>query len=342
MAKNFTKIASVLKSKRQKISAKLSRLTLELHVETLEALYLNTKFAQVEDLSVTILQQAVGILDKVKVYQVNIQSYFAQFQQQKAIDSAIEILAELGIDIPQETGEIEKKINEEQESLKLLLGEKTIEDLADIHPMTDPDKIATISLLQQILPSTNIVNFLLHILVILTQLNLCLKYGNPSQAADIYSFYGMILCGVLKDFDSGYKYGQLSLKLLEKFHLPKSEALVMHLYYGCIWHWKEPIKNIVAEEKLIDAFQKGIETGNNEFASFVSITYCFINFFRGDTLEKVKETYVKYTNVIKTLQQQYSILYIPEFDVRKRRKTIQSKLCSNTRLEDLMSIIFNK
>ncbi|MDF5715367.1 MAG: serine/threonine-protein kinase PknK, partial [Rhizonema sp. NSF051] len=130
------------------------KLTLELHVETLEALYLNTKFGQVEDLSVTILQQAVGSLDKVKVYQVKIWSYTAQLQQHKAIDSALEILAELGIDIPQETSEIEKKINEEQESLKLLLEEKTIDDLANLHSMTDPYKIASISLLQQIVSTT--------------------------------------------------------------------------------------------------------------------------------------------------------------------------------------------
>ena len=286
------------------------KLTLELHVETLEALYLNTKFGQVEDLSATILQQAVGILDKVKVYQVKIWSYSAQFQQHKAIESAREVLAELGIDIPQETSEIEKKINEEQEYLKLLLGEKTIEYLANIHLMTDPYKMAIISILQQIVTSTAQVKFLLHILVVLTQLNLCQKYGNPSQAADIYSFYGMILCGVIKDFDSGYKFGQLSLKLLDQFNLPKSEALVMHLYYGFIWHWKEPIRNIVAEEKLLSGFQKGIDTGNNEYASYASISYCLIKFFGGDTLENVKSIYEKYTTIIKKIQQKYSIFYI--------------------------------
>ncbi|MBR8833309.1 MAG: AAA family ATPase [Stigonema ocellatum SAG 48.90 = DSM 106950] len=285
-------------------------LTLELHVETLEALYLNTKFGQVEDLSVTVLQQAIGILDKVKVYQVKIRSYFAQFQQQKAIESAIEVLAELGIDIPQETSQIEKKINEEQESLKLLLGEKTIECLANIHPMTDPYKIATISILQQIVTSTIQVNFLLHILVVLTQLNLCLKYGSTSQAAETYSLYGMILCGVIKDFNLGYKFGQLSVKLLEQFNLPKSEALVMHLYYGFIWHWKEPMKNILAEEKLLNGFQKGIDTGNNEFASYTSISYCLIKFFRGDPLEDIKQIYLKYTKIIKKFQQEYCLFYI--------------------------------
>ena len=286
------------------------KLTLELHVETLEALYLNTKFGQVEDLSATILQQAVGILDKIKVYQVKIWSYSAQFQQHKAIESAREVLAELGIDIPQETSELEKKIKEEQESLKLLLGEKPIEYLANLYPMTDPYKIATISIVQQIVAPTIQVNFLLHILVVLTQLNLCLKYGNPSQAADIYSFYGMILCGVIKDFDSGYKFGQLSLKLLKQFYLPKSEVLVMHLYYGFIWHWKEPIRNIVAEEKLLMGFQKGIDIGNNEYASYTSISYCLIKFFGGDTLENVKSIHEKYRTIIKKIQHQYSVFYI--------------------------------
>ncbi len=286
------------------------QLTLELYVETLEALYLNTKFEQVETLSATILQQTQDILDKVKVYQVKIQSYFAQCQQQKAIETATEALAELGIDIPQEANKIKKRLNEEQESLKLLLDGKDIQYLACLHPMKDPYKIAAISIAQQIMVSTLVVHFRLYILAVLIQLNLCLKYGNPCRSAYTYSFYGMTLCGVMKDFDSGYKFGQLSLKLQEKFYVPQLEASIVHLYYGFIWHWKEPIRNIIAGEKLLSGFQKGIDTGDNEFASYASISYCLIKFFRGDTVEEVKETYIKYTKIIKQLQQKYSIFYI--------------------------------
>ncbi len=286
------------------------KLTLELYVETLEVIYLNTKFEQIEELSATVLRFCKDTLDKIKVYQVKIRANFAQFQYQKAIDNAIEALTELGIDLPSEMSEIEKAISQEFKFLELFLKEREIEDLFNLEPMSDPYKIATISIFQQIVPSTVQINFSLYILIVLIQLNLCIKYGNSSSAVNIYIFYGMILVGVMKDFDSGYKFGKLSLKFLKQFNFPKSEALVMHMYYGFIWHWKESIRNIVADEKLLEGFQKGINTGNNEFASYASISYCLIIFFKGNTLEDVQVAYTKYEKLIQIIKQTYSIFYI--------------------------------
>ncbi|MBO3459796.1 AAA family ATPase [Aetokthonos hydrillicola Thurmond2011] len=286
------------------------KLAFEVYVETLESLYLNSKFSEVEELYAITLQQTKSTLDKIKVYLIKIQSYFAQFHQQKAIDIAREALTEIGVNIPQEESEIENQIKEEQELLKILLTDKVIDDLASLKPMSDPYKIAVISILQQIVGAAIQVNFRLYILVILIQINLCLKYGNPIDAANIYSLYGMILCGVIEDFDLGYKFGQISLKLLDKFNNYKSEAFVTHLYYGFIWHWKESIRNKIAEEKLLSGFQRGIDTGNHEFASYVSISYCIVKIFRGDPLEDIRQTCKKFTDIIKKIQQTYSFYYI--------------------------------
>jgi len=285
-------------------------LTLELYSEYLEILYLNKKFKQVEELSLIASQQVKSILDKIKIYQARILSYSAQIQQQKAIDVGIKALIELGIDVPQQASQIEKMVAQEQELLNLFLKENQFEDLVNIPKMNDPYKIAAISILQQIIPSLNTTNAQLLSWAMLTQLNLCLKYADPDQSARTYSFYGMVLCGVAKDYNLGYQFGQLSLKLLEQFNLPQIEALVMHLYYGLIWHWQESIRNIVAEEKLLTGFQKGIETGDNVYASYAIISYCLIKLFGGYTLEEIEPLYVQYTKSIQNLQQEYSTNYI--------------------------------
>ena len=67
--------------------------TIELYLETLEVLYLNTKFEKVEELSTLILQHTQEILEKVKVYQVNILVYNAKSQEQQAINTALKALA---------------------------------------------------------------------------------------------------------------------------------------------------------------------------------------------------------------------------------------------------------
>ncbi|HLO83461.1 MAG TPA: AAA family ATPase [Nostocaceae cyanobacterium] len=289
------------------------KLTWELHIETLELLYLNTKFEQFEEFSNTVLQQSQEILDQAKVNQLQILYYCTKFQANKAIDIAIKILRKLGIDISQEQGDIENKIARQQDLIQSFLQEKSLEYLYQLPVMTDKYQIAAIQILQQIIAATHTTNFPLFVEIILIQLNLCLKYGNPPNAAYIYNTYGMLLCSIKQDIDYGYQFGNLALKLVEKFKITKLEVFVLQMYYGQIWHWKEYLRNIVAQNKLIHGFKIGIDSGENEFASYVAINYCLIKFFGGRNLEEVEQDYQKYSVVIKNLKLQFSIFYIEIF-----------------------------
>ncbi|ABG52902.1 serine/threonine protein kinase [Trichodesmium erythraeum IMS101] len=286
------------------------QLTLELHVETLEILYLNAKWEQTEELSRTILQKGQNILDKVKVYELIIMSYFAQFKTQKAINTALKALTKLGVSLSQEVvseSEIKNRIKQENESLKLKLKRKTIAELADLPELTDPYKLAAISILQQVRTSTVTTNMSLFVEILLTQLSLCIKYNNPPQAAAIYVSYGALLYGVIGDIDSGYQFGKLSLRLLEKYNVTKFEALVIHNFFAYIWHWRKLINDKIVEEKLLNTIQKGINIGSNEYVCYTCLLYCLLRFFRGVNLEQVKEDFITYTEVVKKIDQKFSI-----------------------------------
>ena len=289
------------------------RLTLDLHLETLETLYLNTRFDKIEELSVTILKQAKEVLDRLKIYHIKISYYFTIFHPQKAIDTALQILPELGINISLEVSDIVKRIDQQQQSLKLLLKDKSIENLADLPTMTDQYKLAAILILQKIMSATHTTNFPLFIEVMLTELNLCIKYGNPPQAASIYVVYGMVLCAIKKDINNGYAFGQLSLKLLEKSKIPQLESFVIEVYYGQVWHWKESLRDLVAQQQLLHGFKTGIDKGENEFASYAAINYCLIRFFGGQILEEIYDDFKIYSRLIKNLKQQFSIYNIEIF-----------------------------
>lgn len=285
----------------------------ELHIETLELLYLNTKFDQFEKFSNTVLQQAQDILDQAKINQLQILYYCTTFQANKAIDIAIKISRKLGTHISQEQGDIENKIAQQQDLIQLFLQDKNLEYLYQLPVMTDKYQIAIIQILQQIIAATHATNFPLFIEIILIQLNLCIKYGNPPNAAYIYNTYGMLLCSIKQDIDYGYQFGNLALKLVEKSKITKLEVFVLQMYYGQIWHWKEYLRNIVAQNKLIYGFKIGIDTGENEFASYVAINYCLIKFFGGQNLEELEQDYQKYSGVIKNLKLQFSIFSIEIF-----------------------------
>ena len=291
------------------------KLTLEVQIESLEALYLNTKWEQIEELSATILQKADNILDQVKIYELKILSYFANFQPDKAIDTAVKALEKLGIKISQDfisDSTLKNIIRQENEDIKSLLKIKnqTIEDLANLPKLKDPYKLAAMSIMQPVMSAAWTINYPLLVEVILIELNICLKYNNPPQAAVTYGCYGMILCGMIGDIDCGYEFGKLSINLLDKYNIPELEVLVIYLYYTFIWHWKENLNAKVAQEKLLNSLQQGINTGNNEYACYISLAYCFIKFFGGCNLEELEQDYRKYTKFIKKLNQEYSINFI--------------------------------
>lgn len=288
------------------------QLTLNLYVEYLQVLFLTTNFSQIEVNSAIILQQSQDILDKMKVYEIKILSYRAQLKSDRAVETGLKALEELGINVSTKNSNdrIEQNI---RESLKLILKEKPIKDLIELPDMTDLYQLAAISIIQSIITTTWNTNFPLCVELILTQLNICIikKYGNPPIAASIYSHYGgILLSGVIKDIDSAYQFGKLSIDLVDKLNIPRIEAQVMHMHYGWIWHFKNSLTTEVAQHKLRNGIQRGIDNGDNEYASYAAISYCFIKLFGGSDLKEVEKKYQQYDKVIKKTKQSYSIYYI--------------------------------
>ncbi|MDZ7969787.1 MAG: AAA family ATPase [Nostoc sp. DedSLP03] len=285
------------------------KFTCDIHVETLELLYLNAKFERVHELSVNVLQKINNDFDKVKVYEVQILLYYAEFKPNNAIETAFQALEQLGIYIipPNNNDNDIKKIKQQVQSG---LKGKHIEDLINLPTMTNQYKLAAIEILQKIITATGTTNLFLFLKVVVSQLHLCIEYGNAPQTAATYSFYGAMMCGVIGDINSGYEWGKLAIKLQEKYNTRKLEVLVMHLYYGCIWHWKKFMRNIKAQEKLLKAYQIGLDTGNNEYADSAIITYFLIKLFGGYSLEEVEKTYISYIKFVEKHQIEYFIFYI--------------------------------
>ena len=285
-------------------------LTLDLHIETLEALYLNKDFHRVQKLSDLILAEAIETLDIIKFYEINMLFHHSNCQQQEAIELGLKALENFGIYLPKEEAEIGHTINQIQTNIDLFLEEKSFEDLAILKPISNQNKLAIFSILQRLIPPTITTNFPLFILIILIQLNLCFEHGNPPQAPIIYAFYGLILCSVNININLGYEFGKLAIRCLEQSNLLKSDALVMHLYYGNIWHFRTFLRDKTAKIKLLNGFQKGLDSGDHEFTCYVSISLCLLSFFGGQPLHEVDQNNIEFLGKIKRLKHDFATHYI--------------------------------
>ena len=161
-------------------------LTLDLYVEAIEAEYFNSNFKQSNALAEVALHRAKTLLERVKVYELKIQSYIAQNQMQAAIDTGMQALEILEVQLEQEPPQI-----------------LTIETLVSLPEMTQPYKLAALRILIVLIDPSYIANPRLSLLITFTMVNLCIKYGNSPLATYAYVYYGLLLCGPLLNIDAG-------------------------------------------------------------------------------------------------------------------------------------------
>ncbi len=283
-------------------------LTLALYDLAAEVAYLNGDFVEMERLAEIVLQQSKTMLDKVKVYEVKIQAFNAQNQLKKSLNFGLKILNLLGIYLSEEPQLTE--ISRAFEETQLSLQGKRIEDLIDLPPMTDPQKLVATRILLKLCPAAYMVTPELLPLIIFQQIKLALEYGNAPTHTHAYANYGLILCGVKADLDSGYQFGQLALTLLEKLDAKPFKAMTIFVESCFIKHWKNHIKETL--KPFLDSYFSGLETGDLEHAGYSAHRYCYHLFFSGATeLSRVELEMQTYSDAINKMNQD-SILRLHE------------------------------
>ncbi|WP_293275010.1 AAA family ATPase [Microcoleus sp. PH2017_18_LLB_O_A] len=269
-------------------------LTLNLHVEAAEAEYLNTNFERSQELADIVLQQATNLLDKVKVYELQIQSYLSQNQMVEAIDTGLKALEILGFTLSEIPPQGLTAIKLPQ-----------LDELENVPVMTDSYQLAAMRILSAVVSPVFVAKPELLPQVIFTMVDFSIKRGHSALGAIAYIWYGLLLAGALGEIDAGYHSGQLALKLLEQFNAKQFKCKVYHLFNTFVRHWKEHAKETIAP--LIESVQSGLETGDLEFSSYAALNSCSCPFLIGEQLENVEHKQVQYFTLVQNLKQELSM-----------------------------------
>ena len=290
-------------------------MTLRLYVETLEAEYLNTNFEQAEVLAEVVLRSAKNQLDIVKVYQLKILFYQAQSQMLKAVETGLEVLAMLGVNLlDQQTIAVPKL--------------PRIEELENLPVMTDPYQLAAMEILTALYPPAYIAKPEIVSSLVLTMVNLCIDRGHSALATFPYTLYGTILCGIEGDIEAGYYAGVIALKLLEQFNATQQKAKVYVMFNGHIRIWKESTKNTLAS--FLEGRSFGVESGDLEWAIYNSKHYIANLFLVGEPLEYVKEKQTIYMEFLIKNKHEFAIGYAKVWQVIA--SSLRSKTAEQVRL----------
>ncbi|MEG4203039.1 AAA family ATPase [Microcoleus sp. Pol7_A1] len=280
-------------------------LTLAIYESTAEAEYLNINYENSKKLVDIVLEKAKNLLEKMNVYELQIQSYNAQIRLVEALNTGLEVLKLLGISFPQNPNAL--NIVAGLIKTKLSLGLKRIEDLANLPEMTDPNQQAAMRILSGIISTAVQGKPRLVPLLAFRMVNLCIKYGNSPYASIAYLYYGVVMCR-LGDISLAYQCGQLAIRMLDKFPSRSMKSRVYTLLGCFILHWKTELNSGLSVLK--EGFQTGMETGELEYASYCIGQYCFKKMSIGEPLDLVEQETGKYMKIMQQSQLEMAVQYL--------------------------------
>ncbi|MGO8878419.1 MAG: AAA family ATPase [Desulfomonilaceae bacterium] len=274
-------------------------LTLELHVEAVQAAYLATRFSEIERLVSYIIEHARTLLDKVKVYEVRIQAFIAQNKRADAVRTSLEILNQLGEKFPVNPN----KLNVMADFMKtrLVLSVRRVKSLVNLPEMTDQKKLAAMRVLRSVISASYTVAPNLFALMAFKMVRLSARYGKARQSGVAFAAYAIILCSIIGDADSGYRYGAMALELVNRDDIKEDLARVNFAVYSFIRIWRDPLRDTL--EPLLESFHIGLEVGDLEYAALSAAFYCTHSYGVGKDLPELEKEIAKYDHLIGKLKQ---------------------------------------
>jgi predicted ATPase len=150
-------------------------------------------------------------------------------------------LQQLGISFPEKPSQSDIQL--ELDTITSLFSEKPIGDLIHLPEMTEPDKLAAMRILSSITIAAYIAAPDLMPLLASKQVNLSIQYGNAFVSPFAYANFGLILCGMVGDIESGYEFGQLALRLLSQPNTHSLRARTLLIVNSFIIHGKSILEN---------------------------------------------------------------------------------------------------
>jgi predicted ATPase len=278
-------------------------LSLELYNTGTEVNYCTANFERVRDLLSTLFKNARSFQDKLRAYATEVYVLGATDQMGEAISRGLKVLGELGEPIAPHASA--RRVSSEVDKMQRLTRGKTDESLLRLPLMTDPDKLAAMKMLNLIFLSAMMTRPLLAATVSLSMMRLTLKHGLSAMSSTAFVTYGMLLCGLPVDFDQGYRFGQLSLTLLERFKMKEWLPRVYAGVYGVINLHKQPVW--LTLEPLKTGFTIGLEFGDIEYAMLNANLYCFNLINAGRSLPFIESELTNFCEIM-TIQKQESAL----------------------------------
>jgi len=259
------------------------QLTKDFYLAKAESSYVLSYFEASEAILDLVFSHLTTNVEKAEVINRKVLLYTNRGRAQDAVNLGIDFLSTLGLHLPKKPTKValKKLIKDIQESLE----GKSDADLINLPLMSDPEKIAIMTVLIRIGGPAYFYNIEIYYWLHCEAIKLALEYGNGSAVVRGYCVYGLYLGTELGDYASGYRYGKISEAIAFRFPNPEIKGFSYFLQGFYLNPWCKHLQK--STEILTEAYQAFREVGNLAFACFSIGFRQSTAYFSGKNLEEL-------------------------------------------------------
>ena len=268
-------------------------LALEINLDLAKGLSINGLFEQADAIYPTLLDHVCSPMDEVRVRMVQMEDYHLQGQYEKAIDVQQKGLELLGEPFPENADALEASIIEQLQQMPTYLGDRSIDDQLDAPQMDSEETLAKLRILVSMWMSGYLVSkdsIVQWCSIKMT--NLSLQFGNSELAAFAYVQYGYLCVMRLQKFEEGWQYGNLAVRLADRFENAEMRGRVYFNFAIFVNHWTKH------SSTSTDLFRKGylssVEGGDWTYAVYGAANIISNLLIEGKPCEEVASEAEKY------------------------------------------------
>ncbi|MDI1482485.1 ATP-binding sensor histidine kinase [Polyangium sp. y55x31] len=279
-------------------------LAFELYVEATGAAYLNGDFERAQKLSQIALEHARTALDKVRIHELRMLFHTARIEFDATIRVGLQALELLGAPLPEDidTNGMLARYAE----TAALIGDRPVESLADLPEMVDPTQLARLRLLVTLTAPVYIGKPMLFVPIVCEMVTLCVEHGHAALSPFAFAEYGVVR-SAFGDPDAGNLYGDLALRLVDRFDARAHRAKIYTLVGSFIKIWKEHLR--VSFDFLREAVTTGLDVGDHEFVGYSAAIHASAIFYAGEPLDVVVADVAQHIDVLSRVKQEHGLSF---------------------------------
>ena len=247
--------------------------------ELAEAVYLLNDYPRAVALYTTSLTHTSDSFQRVLLLELLMQPYIQQHLMRNALDTGLEAMRVLGIDLVPEIA-----LGEVDDASPPIWNEEVLSNVEK--GMTDPTSLAGMRILASLCAPCYVLDGVLFGKVACTMVRISCEQGPCPLTAVGLGLYGILLNG-FRRFKSGWLVGQKAMSVLHGF--PASSRALTAKVYGCYYahNWQYHRKLADALPHLQEAVTVGLEAGDLEWSGYDAFYVTDTQFFSSEPLDIV-------------------------------------------------------